>query len=141
MKDRSIPIAPFQEQHRARGGPAEKMTRKLINGRQYLVPVRDFDAPDQHVPQWHERADGVIVDRQLIEWHPVDRFPPPEQTALLVAIDDPDWPDEFVTEFAEFSRAMTDTPHWRFIGGDTVDLPIAYWARFPLLPRKRPEAT
>ena len=99
------------------------------------VPVRNFDGPDELVSRYHVHETGVITDRQLIHFYPTDKYPPPQRTALIVALDDEDWPDEYVTELGEFSKGPLESPRWTYIGGDEITHRVAYWARFPALPR------
>lgn len=43
------------------------------------VEVQEFDGGAWQAPQFCKRSDGVITDRQLLMWFPVDKFPPPTE--------------------------------------------------------------
>ena len=57
-------IAPFQPM------PDNGFTRRNIGHRRYLVPVRNFEGPDELIPAHHVAPDGVVTDRRLIQWQP-----------------------------------------------------------------------
>lgn len=99
------------------------------------VEVQEFDGPSFRTPRFHKSRKGVITDRQLLQWLPVDRFPPPTETALWVAFEDPDQ-EEPVTELAEFSKFGRDERSWYLVGmSEPIDLRALYYAQVPELPR------
>ena len=110
-----------------------------IGNRRYLVPVRNFDGPDELVPAHHVRSDGVITDRRALQWFPYPQFEPPRATALLIALDDPDFPDEYVLEFGEYTNCLREGGGWILIGSDAPDDPVRYFARVGNLPRSLPK--
>lgn len=125
-------LSPFQPWP----DPDHEPVRTLgIGHRRYLVPVRNFDGPDELVPAHHVGPDGIVTDRRLIQWFPYPKFEPPRATALLLALDDPDFPDELTLEFGEYTNCRRHGSGWILIGSDAPDYPVRYFARVGNLPR------
>lgn len=109
----------------------------FVEGRDFTemptAEVQNFESAPYQVPRFHQRADGAIVDRRLVEWRPYPKFKPPRNTPLLVALDDPQFPAAYSLEFAEF----TGSGGWTLVGADAPDHPVRYWARVDTPPRIR----
>jgi len=110
----------------------------FVEGRDFsempTAEVQNFESAPYRVPRFHQHADGVIIDRALLEWYPFPRWQPPRGTRLLVALDDPQFPSAYSLEFAE----RNSSGGWILVGGRAPCVPVRYWAQVRVPPRELP---